>query len=104
MHIVRIFFLYTSHLKTVHTLEKYNVQQFAISNRVCQRGSLSHYLFYVYMDDPSKKLNCVNTGCILGSSLIIHLMCAAFSSVGVSMLLCVFSEYRIERDIKNAIM
>ena len=63
-------------------------------------------LFCVYMDDLSNKLNNVNAGCIIGSSLINHLMYAddlvlmAPSSMDVSMLLSVCSEYGIEHYIK----
>ena len=58
------------------------------------------------MDDLSNKLNNVNAGCIIRSSLINHMMYAddlvlmAPSSVGLSMLLSVCSEYGIEHDIK----
>ena len=58
------------------------------------------------MDDLSNKLNNVNAGCIIFSSLINNLMYAddlmlmAPSSMGLSMLLSVCSEYGIEHDIK----
>ena len=71
---------------------------FSVTNGVCQGGSLSPFLC-VYMDDLSNKLNNVNAGCITGSSLINHLMYAddlvlmAPSSIGLSMLLSVCSEY-----------
>ena len=59
----------------------------------------------VYMDDFSNKLNNVNAGYIIGSSLINHLMYAndlvlmAPSSMGLSMLLSLCSEYGIEHNI-----
>ena len=79
---------------------------FSVTNGVRQGGILSPYLFCVYMDALSNKLNNVSAGCIIGSSLINHLMYAddlvlmAPSSMGLSMLLYVCSEYGIEHDIK----
>ena len=58
------------------------------------------------MDDLSNKLNNVNAGCIIFSSLINNLMYAddlvlmAPSSLGLSILLSVCSEYGIEHDTK----
>ena len=79
---------------------------FSVTNGVRQRGIISPYFVGVYMDDLSNKLNNVNAGCIIGSSLINHLMYAddlvlmAPSSMGLTMLLSVYSEYGIEHDIK----
>ena len=47
---------------------------FSVSNGVRQGGILSPYLFCVYMDDLSKKLNNVNAGCFMGTALINNLM------------------------------
>ena len=72
----------------------------------CVKEELSLLIFCVYMDDLRNKLNNVNAGCTIGSSLINHLMYAddlvlmAPSSVGLSLLLSVCSEYGIEHDIK----
>ena len=58
------------------------------------------------MNDLSNTLNNVNTGCIIGSSLINNLVYAddlvlmAPSFMGLSMLLYVCSENGIEHDIK----
>ena len=49
---------------------------FAVSNGVRQGGILSPYLFCVYMDDLSKKLNNVDAGCFMGTALINNLMYA----------------------------
>ena len=49
---------------------------FSVSNGVRQGGIISPYLFYVYMDDLSKKLNNVNAGSFMGTSLINNLMYA----------------------------
>ena len=79
---------------------------FSVSNGVRQGGILSPYLFCVYMDDLSKKLNNVNAGCFMGTALINNLMYAddlvilAPSHVGLSMLLYVCSDYGLEHDIK----
>ena len=45
---------------------------FFVTNRVCQGGILSPYLFCVCMDDFGNKLNNVHAGFIIGSSLIDH--------------------------------
>ena len=39
-------------------------------------GILSTILFNVYMDDRSKQFNGCNTGCLVGNSIINHLMYA----------------------------
>ena len=49
---------------------------FSVSNGVRQGGILSPYLFCVYMDDLSKKLNNVNAGCFMGTALFNKLMYA----------------------------
>ena len=79
---------------------------FSVTNGVHQGGILSPYLFWVYMDDLSKKLNNVNAECIIGAALIDHLMYAddlvllAPSSMGLSMLLSACSDDGLEYDIK----
>ena len=47
---------------------------FTVNNGVRQGGVLSPYLFSLYMDDLSRKLNSVQSGCFVGSSLLNHLM------------------------------
>ena len=80
---------------------------FSITNWVRQGGIISPYLFCVYMDALSKKLNIVNAGCFIGTELINNLMYAddlvilAPSHVGLSMLLSVCTDYNgLEHDIK----
>ena len=96
--------------KNVCTLEKISCPScptiICVGNGVRQEGILSPYIFCVYMEDLSNKLNNVNTGCIIGSSLINDLMYAdnvvlmTPSSMGLSMLLYMCSENGIEHDIK----
>ena len=81
---------------------------FSVSNGVRQGGILSPYMFCVYMDDLSKKLNNVNAGCFMGrpTALMNNIMYAddlvilAPSHVGLCMLLSVCSDYGLEHYIK----
>ena len=68
-------FWYTSQTMYVRL---YNVisSGFGVSNGVRQGGILSPYLFCVYMDDLSNKLNDIKVGCTIGATLINHLMYA----------------------------
>ena len=78
---------------------------FGVSNGVRQGGILSPYLFCVYMDDLSNKLNDIKVGCTIAATLINHLMYAedvvllSPSAMGLSILLSVCSPYGIEHDI-----
>ena len=47
---------------------------FTVSNGVRQGGILSPYLFNVYMDNLSDKLNSWDTGCVNGSTVMNHFM------------------------------
>ncbi len=85
-------------------------EPFHVRNCVLQGGILSPYLFNIYIDDLSKRLNECKTGCINGTLLLNHLMYAddlemfAPYSSGLQMLLNICSEYGIEADVKyNAI-
>ena len=88
---------------------------FLVSNGVRQGGILSPYLFNVYMDDLSTRLNSLKIGCSLGDFLINHLMYAddlvliSPSTRGLSRLIKECQDYGLEFDIlfnssKSAVM
>ena len=78
---------------------------FSVSNGVRQGGVLSPYLFALYIDDLSVKLNCVKAGCFLGNSRLNHIIyaddlcCFSPSLDGLQDLLNVCSNYAVEHDI-----
>lgn len=78
---------------------------FYVSNGVRQGGLLSPALFNVYMDELSRQLSLCATGCLVGSSLINHLMYAddlvvvSPCSAGLQQLLKVHTQYGSEFDI-----
>ena len=78
---------------------------FTVSNGVRQGGILSPILFNIYMDDLSKELNKCNTGCLVGNSVINHLMYAddlvilSPYSGGLQQLLKVCSTFGNEHDV-----
>ena len=88
---------------------------FHVSNGVRQGGILSAYLFNVYIDDLSSRLNKLSIGCVLGDFLINHLMYAddlvliSPSTRGLFKLIAECQRYGIEFDIlynpmKSAVM
>lgn len=90
-------------------------EKFCVSNGVRQGGILSPYLFNIYMDELSDKLNNLNIGCIINNRLINHLMYAddivlfCPSTVGLQSMLKICSKYGLENSItfnskKSAIM
>ena len=106
LYIIRIMrFWYTSQTMYVRWN---NVMSsgFKVTNGVRQGGILSPYLFCVYADELSRMLNNLNAGCLVGESLVIHLMYAddlvllAPSAAGLSLLLSACSCYGIEFDVK----
>ena len=90
-------------------------ESFHVSNGVRQGGILSSYLFNVYIDDLSTRLNGLSIGCKLGDLLINHLMYAddlvllSPSTRGLYKLIAECQNYGIEFDIlynpkKSALM
>lgn len=79
---------------------------FGVRNGVRQGGILSPILFNLYVDDLSISLNTCNTGCMIGNTLVNHIMYAddlvVFSpcSAGLQQLLNVCSEYGVVHDMK----
>jgi len=80
-------------------------QCFQVSNGVRQGSVLSPYLFSVYMDDLSRKLNKMEAGCLVGNEKINHLMyaddlcCFCPSMAGLRDLVDICSHYAISHDI-----
>ncbi len=78
---------------------------FGVSNGVRRGGLLSPALFNIYMDDLSHQLGACRTGCVIGNTLLNHLMYAddlaifSPSSAGLQQLLNICSEYGINHDI-----
>ena len=72
---------------------------FGVSNGVRQRGILSPYIFCVYMDALSNKLNDIKVGCTIGATLINHIMYAddlvlvSPSAMGLTLLLLLLYYY-----------
>ena len=81
-------------------------EPFKVSNGVRQGGILSPYLFNVYMDDLSGRLDKCMTGCVIGEIILNHLMYAddlvilSPYSAGLQQLLSLCSEFGIENDIR----
>ena len=76
------------------------------SNGVRQGGILSPLLFNLYMDHLSEELKECRTGCLVGDSLINHMLYAdglvvlSPSSAGLQQLCRICSQYDIMYDIK----
>ena len=79
---------------------------FGVGNGVRQGGILSPALFNLYMDDLSRQLRACNTGCMIGNSVVNHIMYAddlvifSPSNAGLHQFLTICSVYGVEHDIK----
>ena len=80
-------------------------QSFGVSNGVRQGGILSFYLFAVYIDQLSKDLNRVPSGCYIGNSLVNHIIyatdvcCFSPSIAGLQDLLDVYDSFSYKNGI-----
>ena len=80
-------------------------EAFTVSNGVRQGDVLSPYLFSVYMDDLSDKLNNTDAGCCIGNLTLNHIIyadglcCFAANAGGLQDLLDVCSNYAKLHDI-----
>lgn len=80
-------------------------QSFKVTNGVRQGGVLSPYLFSLYMEELSEKLNNTPAGCCLGNLSVNHLMyaddicCFSSSACGLQDLLDVCTDYAKTHEI-----
>ena len=78
---------------------------FYVSNGVRQGSILSPHFFNVYVDDLSSQLNKLKVGCVLGDSIINHLLYAddialiSPSSAGLKKLLTVCEKFGKENNM-----
>ena len=104
-YIVRILMFWYANQKMQVKWGNVTSSPFSVSNGVRQGGTLCPILFNVYMDDLSIELNKCNTGCLIGNSVINHLMYAddlvvlSPYSGGLQQLLKVCSNYGKDHDI-----
>jgi hypothetical protein len=105
-YLVRILMFWYAHQSMIVRWGDAMSEPFQVSNGVRQGGILSPYLFNVYMDDLSKRLNECKTGCINGLLLLNHLMYAEDLVIfmpysgGLQMFLKICSEYGLESDAR----
>ena len=106
LYLIRILQFWYSHQTMQVRWGSSTSTPFLVSNGVRQGGILSPSLFNLYMDDLSKQLNECKTGCMVGNSLINHLIYAddlvllTPYSAGLQELLGVCSKYGMSFDIK----
>ena len=80
-------------------------RSFKVTNGVGQGGVLSPYLFAIYMDDFSQKLNKLKLGCMINDSCLNHILfaddlcCFSPSLTGLQDLVNVCNAYASSHDI-----
>ena len=115
LYIVRILCFWYRNQDMVVRWENHYSSSFKVSNGVRQGSILSPYLFCLYCDDLSAKLNGLPIGCVIGNAKINHLLYAddlvllCPSAKGLQKLIHHCEQYGIEHDItynstKSAIM
>ena len=106
MYVIRILMFWYEHQTMFVKWAGEMSEPFRVTNGVRQGGILSPYLFNVYMDGLSDKLNMSRYGCITSSRNVNHLMYAddlvlvAPSAKGMRELLHICELYGTEQDIK----
>ena len=114
-YILRILIFWYQHQKMCVKWGSLTSDLFYVSNGVRQGSILSPHFFSVYVDDLSSQLNKLKVGCVLGESIINHLLYAddialiSPSSAGLKKLLTVCEKFGKENDMlfnasKSAIM
>lgn len=114
-YLVRILIFWYNHQKMTVRWGDETSNSFTVSNGVRQGGILSPWLFNVYMDGLSDKLNTCKVGCVIGSVIVNHLMYAddlvifSPSAKGLTALINICTAYGDENDIlynqkKSAVM
>ncbi len=105
-YLIRILQFWYSHQTMQVRWGKSLSTPFYVSNGVWQGGILSPLLFNLYMDHLSGELKGCRTGCLVGDSLINHMLYAddlvvlSPSSAGLQQLLRICSQYGLMFDIK----
>ena len=105
-YIVRILIFWYQHQRVCVRWGSVFSEFFNVTNGVRQGGILSPYLFNVYMDDLSLKLNACKTGCMFNGLVINHLMYAddlvifSPSVTGLKMLIDACEQFGNANDVK----
>ena len=96
------FHVFMDRIKLLYYIQSYNTEYTELLiHSYNQGGIFSPYLFCVYMDDLSNKLNYIKVGCTIDATLINHIMyeydlvLLSPSAMGLSLLLSVCSAYTL---------